>query len=604
MPVTSCQANGRPGFKWGDAGKCYTYIPGDERSKNRAKQKALFQGIAIGERPGVRRDAIQNEKPFVSHLRVLGFTNRKFKTAKIRRRVNLLYPKGIENVYSLSLRRLVLQWKKLYLQMIDPRLEAWAQEAYALKPKGSVNVKSDNTLLRKLKKEKVHIHIKQDAWTDELKDIMEGYQVSLTESIEGLPKLTDGIAARTSQWNQAQWQKVIRAHLGINLLTQEPWLVDQLKSFTNQNVQLVTKLAEETRADIERIISDGYQRGLRVESIRGKLLSESKLTPGRFKKTRTRANLISRDQVGKLNGQLSQIRQTEVDIEQYWWNTVVDEKVRSSHMAMNGKLCRWDDATVYKDSPDDPEWKARSSIGGIELHPGQDYQCRCFGEPDFSEVFESEEIVKEGVGIKGARPVKMQAPSRALREKEKRIAKRKALVEKKLIPSINKIDFQRKIVKSQFEIGAIYDKKGRQLAQFTQRKRVSVVVPESMVKYIKGNRLVHNHPVLKFGDRGVSFSFPDLQVALTSGAVQEEVVSGKSLYKISHFKKFRGSELDFFETYYKTYESIKRKSTKKYVGMVRRRLISIPDANTAVQHEIIDLFGQKTKLFKYKRIDL
>lgn len=208
--------------------------------------------------------------------------------------------------------------------------------------------------------------------------------------MEGLPKLTDDIASKTSQWNQAQWQKVIRAHLGINLLTQEPWLIDQLKSFTNQNVQLVTKLAEETRADIERIISDGYQRGLRVENIRGKLLSESKLTPGRFKKTRTRANLISRDQVGKLNGQLTQIRQTEADIEQYWWNTVIDERVRTSHMAMNGKLCRWDNATVYKDFPNDPGWKARSSIGGIELHPGQDYQCRCFAEPDFSTVFPEE----------------------------------------------------------------------------------------------------------------------------------------------------------------------------------------------------------------------
>jgi SPP1 gp7 family putative phage head morphogenesis protein len=373
MPVTACQANGRPGFKWGDVGKCYIYIPGNERSKNRAKQKALFQGIAIGERPGVRKDAVQNEKPFVSHLRALGFTNRKFKTAKIRRRVNIIYPKGIENAYSLSLRRLVHQWKNLYLQMIDPRLESWAQEAYAQKPEGSVNVKSD-------------------AWTDELKDIMAGYQVSLTESMENLPKLTDDIAAKTSQWNQTQWQKVIRTHLGINLLTTEPWLIDQLKSFTNQNVQLVTKLAEETRADIERIISDGYQRGLRVENIRSKITSESKLTPGRFKKTRTRANLISRDQVGKLNGQLTQIRQTEADVEQYWWNTVVDERVRTSHMAMNGKLCRWDDATVYKDSPDDPEWKLRSSIGGIELHPGQDYQCRCFAEPDFSTVFEGEGI--------------------------------------------------------------------------------------------------------------------------------------------------------------------------------------------------------------------
>ena len=41
--------DGQPGVKWGDAGACYTYDPDDEQSRKDAVQKALAQGIAIGD---------------------------------------------------------------------------------------------------------------------------------------------------------------------------------------------------------------------------------------------------------------------------------------------------------------------------------------------------------------------------------------------------------------------------------------------------------------------------------------------------------------------------------------------------------------------------
>lgn len=47
MPVKECNEDGKPGFKWGDEGKCYTYTRGDRDSKERAKAKAAKQGRAI-----------------------------------------------------------------------------------------------------------------------------------------------------------------------------------------------------------------------------------------------------------------------------------------------------------------------------------------------------------------------------------------------------------------------------------------------------------------------------------------------------------------------------------------------------------------------------
>ena len=52
MPVMSCKEEGKPGYKYGESGKCYTYTEGDEEGRKRSKQKAYIQGAAISSRTG------------------------------------------------------------------------------------------------------------------------------------------------------------------------------------------------------------------------------------------------------------------------------------------------------------------------------------------------------------------------------------------------------------------------------------------------------------------------------------------------------------------------------------------------------------------------
>jgi hypothetical protein len=47
MPIQSCRARNRPGFRFGLTGRCYTYTEGDEASRQRAIAKAQAQGRAI-----------------------------------------------------------------------------------------------------------------------------------------------------------------------------------------------------------------------------------------------------------------------------------------------------------------------------------------------------------------------------------------------------------------------------------------------------------------------------------------------------------------------------------------------------------------------------
>ena len=47
MPIMYCEVNGKPGYKYGDSGACYTYEPGNARSQADARMKAEAQMAAI-----------------------------------------------------------------------------------------------------------------------------------------------------------------------------------------------------------------------------------------------------------------------------------------------------------------------------------------------------------------------------------------------------------------------------------------------------------------------------------------------------------------------------------------------------------------------------
>lgn len=52
MPIKTCTSGGKPGYKWGDTGKCYTYTAGNEASRKAAKAKAIKQAVAAAYKGG------------------------------------------------------------------------------------------------------------------------------------------------------------------------------------------------------------------------------------------------------------------------------------------------------------------------------------------------------------------------------------------------------------------------------------------------------------------------------------------------------------------------------------------------------------------------
>lgn len=122
-------------------------------------------------------------------------------------------------------------------------------------------------------------------------------------------------------------------------------------NFIASNVELVTSIDTRYLADVAGLVDIAARDG-RAWPWLARSLDE------RFGVSRTRAQLIARDQLGKLSGQLTQVRHLELGLDSYQWMTSADERVRRSHERLEGRIFRWD---------------APPPVG----HPGEDFQCRC-----------------------------------------------------------------------------------------------------------------------------------------------------------------------------------------------------------------------------------
>lgn len=63
MPVERCSSGGKPGWRYGPSGHCYTYRKGSQQSSNNAKRRAYIQGAAITANGGKALDASWIDDP-------------------------------------------------------------------------------------------------------------------------------------------------------------------------------------------------------------------------------------------------------------------------------------------------------------------------------------------------------------------------------------------------------------------------------------------------------------------------------------------------------------------------------------------------------------
>lgn len=181
----------------------------------------------------------------------------------------------------------------------------------------------------------------------------------------GLGKTAD----ETVDFSEKQFKKIIEKGIHVDLPTTAGWWNKMKTAWMGDNYTLITSNAKKYVSQINSIVEQGVVNGWSVERVTKELLKETDSL------TKKHCKLLARDQIGKLSGQITQTQNEELGLELYVWDTSMDDRVRESHAVMQGLLCRWDDASVCS-YDNGKTWVARPA-NAVDLHPGQDIQCRC-----------------------------------------------------------------------------------------------------------------------------------------------------------------------------------------------------------------------------------
>ena len=251
--------------------------------------------------------------------------------------VSYQYPKGLERKYVKTLRDVIRSINKKFNDTIMTQLPRLMEEARKLNPQNEV---------------------RKDSWATKIIELSEAMTLFGDREVSSVDIMR--FAAMISDYNDDQLGKVFRSVLGVDVLKSEPWLGPLLESFAHENRKLIVSLEQRHLADLEGIIQRGLQDGKSINLLKQDVRR-------RYGIAERHARLIARDQVGKLNGQLTKQRQAELGVKKFIWRTVKDERVREEHQELEGKVFEWD--------------KPPS-----EGYPGQPINCRCIAEPVLDDI--------------------------------------------------------------------------------------------------------------------------------------------------------------------------------------------------------------------------
>jgi len=184
----------------------------------------------------------------------------------------------------------------------------------------------------------------------------------------GLSKKLNDIAGATERFSKSEWKKVVNKTLGVNILDdyyQGDFYQKALAEWIEANVGLIESIPAEFLTEFKDTIYQGYISGNTMTSL-------SKQIQERYSVSKSKSRLLARDQVAKLNAQITQHQQRNVGCNEYKWKTAGDgARVRKDHRELHNKIFSWDDPPIV------------DKRSGRRAHPGEDYQCRCVAIPVF-----------------------------------------------------------------------------------------------------------------------------------------------------------------------------------------------------------------------------
>lgn len=261
------------------------------------------------------------------------------------------FPITVSRQYYAELRALVANLYALTKEILLPEIPGILADAAALRPT------TDAAHTRR----KRGTRRRDESYADTIQALVEKIMARHAEDYteQEITDIVTDFAQRTDEFNFKQFKVSIGATEEFSIPVFETFFEQEFETFLVENRRLIKSMTQDYAGRVQGIVTDGVRRGALNKEIAAEIKKAAKVSDNK-------AKLIARDQVAKYNSTLIQLRQQSVGIQQYQWSTSLDERVRPTHEANEGRIFRWD-------SP--------SSITG---HPGEDINCRCVAIPVFS----------------------------------------------------------------------------------------------------------------------------------------------------------------------------------------------------------------------------
>ena len=239
----------------------------------------------------------------------------------------------------------------------------------------SVAEKITDEVAKKLPEIQPHFerHLKQDGLSDILSQWLEELLETVLDFVSNdrIKATVQRLLNEVQRFNKNQFHKVLKSAYGVNIFVTEPFLMDELALFELENLRLIKSLPTQYVEQLRGKFTEAVRKGRRWEDVAKEMQRDLP------EKLHNRARLIARDQIGKLNGQLTKLRQQNIGVTHYIWRGMLDERERQLHVDREGERFAWDNP------PEDG-------------HPGEAILCRCYAEavfPDAEKLAEQKNVL-------------------------------------------------------------------------------------------------------------------------------------------------------------------------------------------------------------------
>ncbi len=213
--------------------------------------------------------------------------------------------------------------------------------------------------------------IRKDDFTEDFNNFFRLAELKITLKLRSFINRIVKTSIEVNDFNDKAVRQSLRSTPFINLaISTTPDIRNAMEMFVSDNVRLIKSISEDLLGRVQEVVFANVRRGSSYTTLAQELQKT-------FTISEKRARLIAKDQINKLNADLTRQRHKELGITDYKWSTSQDERVRKSHQVLQGKICTYDNVNVYKDEESLKKWTQRSEIGAALYHPGQEILCRC-----------------------------------------------------------------------------------------------------------------------------------------------------------------------------------------------------------------------------------